>query len=264
MIYKKSHLIFFTIRVITLSLIYFILLINCSLVRVVPVQIARISQIESYKQTFIFSEQGEDEKMPMDKVFTKLLGKYNWQNLKDSYGTASLYRALIDEKIYLEGIINITIYVDPLDIESFLLEGFGRYYLILGRTGEEDEILLSGDFQIKLDQHSISDLNRGYIYTRVKLYITRIPLQYSYLIEVPLMYKISMDTSMAKKRVYAIDYDTEHDVYLIDKGDNLVPIGKMEIGRTLDEKYINKRKLIDLRGLKFLRDDYKKIKKKSR
>jgi hypothetical protein len=225
---------------------------------------ARISQTEFYRQTFAFENQVGNQKenlkqQNVDRVMKGLLGDDNWQNLKDNYGTMSMMKALEKGDIYLEGLINITLYVDPTDHESFLLEGFGRYYLIREIIDREAEILLSGDFHIELEEYNLADLSEGYLDINVKLFVTRIPLQFTYFFESPLKYKVRIDNRMGKYGIFAIDYTELHEVYLNKKGHKPILFGKMEI-----KKSKSRQKLIDLRGIKFLRNDYKKLFRKTR
>ncbi|MFX0211932.1 MAG: hypothetical protein ACFFDT_38510 [Candidatus Hodarchaeota archaeon] len=135
----------------------------------------------------------------------------------------------------------------------------GRYFLIREKTGG---ILLIGDFHITCERHSRAILERGYIIANVKLFINRIPEQTTYIHEAPLKYKIFMDTSMKDDGIYSIDYSKRHEVYLPRDSEeelteaNLIGTLKIpETGKTM--------KLIDFRGLRFIRKDYeKKLKKR--
>ena len=151
--------------------------------------------------------------------------------------------------------INIIIYIYPTRHNVFLVEGFGRYFLVRDKT---KAILLSGDFHIPLKRHNIEELDNGYITTAVDLFVTRVPNQTTYLKETFLVYKIFVDRTMAEKSVYSIDYNRDHNVYLIKDKDfsdisNSDPIAKMTFLLTDDNK---RSKLIDLRGMEFLRNDY--------
>lgn len=240
-------------------------LTGCSLTRVIPIQLVRVSQTESYLQTFSFlkpSQTANDSKdgspttiqgqnQRMDETFTKLLGPINWQNLKDLYGLGSLRNELIQNKIYLQGIMNVILYIDPVEHESFLLEGFGRYFLVRKKTSA---ILLSGDFHIPLKSHFLDELDRGFVIIDVKLFVTRVPEQITYLNEVPLRYKIYIDNRMKNDKIYSIDYTQKHKTYLED--DIIAEITLQDTGHGA--------KLIDLRGIGFLKNDYQKKLRESR
>lgn len=118
-----------------------------------PIQIGRVHQTETYKQSFSFLRDGfeasdqtdllRSQTRLMDQTFRKLLGDDNWQILKDSYGTGNLRKEILDDKIYLRGITSLSIYSDANDADLFSIQGFGRFYLIRDRT---DAILMTGDF----------------------------------------------------------------------------------------------------------------------
>src|SRR5438874_7765715 len=202
-----------------------ITLAGCSLTQIVPIQMARVSQTESYRQTFSFlassfSERDRDQEgadttqlqnQRIDRVFSRLLGPDNWQTLKNLYGLGSLREELIREEIFIQGLVNFTIYLDPLDHQSFVTEGMGRYFLIREKT---KEILLSGDFQILGDRHFIDELDRDGMVVNVRLFTSRVPGQATYVHEAPLKYKIFIDTRMKRDGIYAIDYTKRHEVYL--------------------------------------------------
>jgi|RhiMetdeSRZDD1v2_1073273.scaffolds.fasta_scaffold67178_1 hypothetical protein len=243
-------------------------LAGCSLTQIVPIQMARVSQTESYRQTFSFlassvserdrNQDGADitqfQNQRIDKVFSRLLGPDNWQTLKDLYGLGALREELIREEIFVQGLTNFTIYLDPLDHQSFVAEGMGRYFLIREKT---KEILLSGDFQILGDRHFIDELDRGGLVVNVRLFTSRIPRQPTYIHEAPLKYKIFIDTRMKQDGIYAIDYTKRHQVYLAQDRDGDLSGADM-IGTFVMSQTGQAIKLIDFRGINFLRSDYEK------
>lgn len=239
--------------------------IGCGLMHVVPVQLARISQTETYIQKFSFlnelencSYQGvsdliEAQNIRMDKIFKELLGPMNWQNLKDLYGLDTVRSELIEKKIYLKGLINFTIYINPVRQDLFITEGSGRYFLIREKTSE---ILLSGDFYIKGDYHSINELNNGSLMLDVQLFVTRVPDRITYYKDVYLKYEIFIDTSMKENQVYSIDYNNRHKVYLMENEDDNTTSDEKMIAELSFGKKGGESKLFDLRGLYFLKKDY--------
>lgn len=250
------------------------LFVGCSITRVIPIQLARVSQMESYKQTFTFlkptlQEGTQDidllnriqyQTRKMDDIFIRLLGPINWQNLKDLYGLRSIRDELISKKIYIRGLISLTFYLDPVDQQSFTLEGMGRYFLIREKTGA---ILLIGDFHITSERHSLAVLDRGYIITNIELFTSRVPEQTTYIHEAPLKYKIFMDTSMKDDGIYSLDYTKEHEAYLPRDLDEKLSIANL-IGTLKIYETGKAMKLIDFRGLSFIRKDYEKKLKKRR
>jgi len=256
-----------------LSILALFLLGSCTITQVVPVQIGRVHQIESYKQSFSFLkdefEQNDDTDLLrsqtrlMDQTFKKLLGEDNWQILKDSYGIGNLRNEILDDKIYLRGITSLSIYPDANDSDQFSMQGFGRFYLIRDKT---NAILMTGDFIISEQLFSMSNLRRGYLLLDLDLYVSRIPNQLTFFRETPVKYKIVLDTSMADHGVYSIDYSETHYAFLADEtdfsnNDNAFSRLKFE---SLNPKAQNTSKLIDFRGIEFIRRDYETLHKGAR
>jgi hypothetical protein len=240
---------------------------GCAGTRVIPIQVARIHQTESYVQTYSLrdlkatpatdvADEIQAQNRRIDDVFGRLLGTPNWQVIKDLYGLGVVRDELLAKKIITRGLIDFTIYLDPFDHQRFFIEGAGRYFLVREKTGE---ILLSGDFSIPAKPHAISELDQGYLVFDVEQIVTRIPGQVTYLHGAPLKYKIYIDNSMRKTRVYAIDYSNRNrnEVYLPEDSDepisdsNLIGYMKMNAPGSAS-------KLIDLRGIEFIRADYKR------
>ena len=83
--------------------------------RQIPVQMARISQTESYKQIFLISTPNIEDKQNtdrdkalderMDNIFNKMVGDKNWQHLKNLYGISSVRDELMTGQIHLDGLI---------------------------------------------------------------------------------------------------------------------------------------------------------------
>jgi hypothetical protein len=247
-----------------------ITLVGCTITQVVPIQLGRVHQIETYKQTFSFLKESYSNSHAvdplrvqtrlMDQTFKKLLGDDNWQILKDSYGIGNLRNEILDDKIYLRGVTALSIYPDANNADLFSIQGSGRFYLIRDRT---DAILMTGDFIIGEQLFSMSDLRQGYLLLRLDLYVSRVPNQLTFFRETPVVYKIFLDTSMEDHGVYSIDYGATHYAYLIDEtdfstGENAFATLKFE---SLNPKTRNTSKLIDFRGIEFIRRDYDKLHK---
>ena len=241
-----------------------ILLISSSC-RVIPIQMVRVSQSEAYIQKFDVLEistrdSGSDSEFlyaeqdkKIDEAFSKLLGTKNWQNVKDIFGLKEVRTKLLTGEITANGLLNILIYINPENHDEFFIEGNGRFFII---NQSEGQIMLSGDFHIPTEKHKISELFDGQILISANLYTTRVPEQLTYINEANLKYCIKMDNSRAKKKQLLIDRRVEHEVYLMkdaidDELDSSKLIGKM---RFLDAN--QKSKVIDLGGMRFLRNDY--------
>lgn len=242
---------------------------SCSLTRLIPIQLVRVHQTESYIQYFTFPALNQDPvhadggaresavellSQRIDEVFKELLGKQNWQNIKDLYGFGTIHEELLQQKIYVKGLVNLILYIDPLEQDHFLIEGMGRFYLVREKT---NEIMLSGDFHIPLARHWLEELDTGTLLIDVQLYVTRIPEVITYLNETSLIYELAMDTHLKDDRIYSVDYTKQHIVYLQTGPKGSKPgegdaIAILELQNPYPEA-----KLIDLRGMQFLRDDYK-------
>ena len=257
-------------RAVIAGLLIFLLTLNgCTLLQVAPIQLARISQTEHYQQRFLFADRSSPQCAAffdelafaaaqtrcVDSLFTRLLGKANWQKLKDLYGLAALRDEIINGDIRIDGNIDFTLYVDPRDHRQFSVEGGGRYFLIRGKTGA---ILLAGDFQITPALHRLADLDRGALVLDVQLYVSRIPGQITYLHRAPLKYRIFIDNSMKADGLYRIDYRKTHQAFLTANRDDLQAQRNQIAELTLagDGKDI---KLFDLRALPYLQGDYDEI-----
>jgi hypothetical protein len=242
--------------------------VTCSLTRVVPIQIARVSQTEFFTQKFDFEKKEDIEKQDknVDKIFTKLLGPKNWQNLKDHYGVKEIRDELIKNEMEIKSFMNFSIYIDPREQKEFLVEGTGRYFLIR----KNGAIILTGDALIPLERHKFSEIDKGSVVIGVKIIISRVPNLTTYDSKSWLKYKIYFDTSMKEDRVYSIDYYKNHEVYLCTKDTKEECEDKN--GKTLSNydrlgnlifQNAGKAKLWDFRGIELLRNDYKKLWRRS-
>ncbi len=263
---KFPHLLHFT-SVIALVEI----LVGCSITQIVPIQASRIHQTEVYVQRFSFLDDLNSESIvqqdqrtlaqtqKMDQIFTQLFGNKNWQSLKDLYGIGNIRNELITNKIYVQGTANFTIYLDPVDIDYFSIEGSGRFFVIRKKT---NGILMAGDYIISEKIHSISDLRKGYLNLNVELFISRIPNQVTYFHEAPLVYKIYIDNSLGEKGVFSIDYRKKHQVYFSE--DNEIPLKENVFANITIKAPKSATKLFDFRGINFIRRDYQQLMKHSR
>ncbi|NOQ13628.1 MAG: hypothetical protein GQ583_03980 [Methyloprofundus sp.] len=246
-------------------------LTGCSITQVAPIQLSRIHQTETYIQKLSFldnftvesivdpGQRMSAQTLEMDKIFKQLLGKRNWQNLKDSYGLGNLRNELLENNIYIQGITNLSVYLDAFDSDYFSIEGSGRFFLIRKKTGA---ILLVGDYTISDKVYSIQDLERGYLIFDVKTIISRIPGQVTYYHEAPLKYKIYIDNSLGENGVYSIDYGKKHQAYLVEDDEIL---SKASFFASLIFKTPKRAtKLFDFRGINFIRRDYQQLMKGSR
>lgn len=232
------------------------LLLACGSFRLVPIQMARVPQLETYEQVFTIgqakSDSEEDQQeafSEIDRVFGKLLGARNWQSIKDLYGFAAIRHELDQQDIKLYGSFMTMIYLDPTSHDAFLVEGRGRYFLIRESNGL---IMLNGVFLIRPSIHRVAALDNGLLHLDVQIITTRIPGKETFYYESELKYQIAINTILGDEGIYVIDYDAAHKVF--QSGDEIGYATLQSVESTgLGEK------VIDLRGRPFLRNDYSEL-----
>lgn len=240
----------------------------CTFTKVVPIQMARVPQTETYVQTFDLSayrdaprwlfadsaaQRHRSKDAFMDAVFTQLVGRRNWQNLKDIYTFESLQQEVESADIYVTGTLIFVVYLHPVKQDQAVLEGSGRYSIVRKKN---KEILLSGDFRIKPALTPIADLYSGSLWIDTVFYVTRIPRQTTYYWEAPFTIELFVDNRFRDDGLFAIDYSRAHNVYLTHpdgRGDK----ERIGIGQFTFDETANAAKFIDIRMMKFLEDDYK-------
>lgn len=232
------------------------LLFGCSMPRLIPVQMARLPQLETYEHFFTIgdadntSEEAQRRAVAeVDDVFTRMIGDKNWQAVKDLYGFGAVREELVQGEIYIRGSLAVMIYLDPLSHNSFLVEGQGRYFLIRKESGL---IMLQGAFVINPAQHRIADLDKAELPLSIELITTRITGKPTYYYKgEEVVYKIKIDQRLKREKIYSIDYQENHEVFLRDK-----KIGYLKLDSFGN---IPNEKLIDLRGRQFLKSDYETL-----
>ncbi len=217
--------------------------------RVIPIQTARITQMEFFRQYYNFRD-AEHAK----EVFTKILGEKNIEVLLDHYAYGDAIDDLLTHQVEMQGSIIFTISLSPTNIDSFFTEGTGRYFAVRKTT---NELALTGDVMIKSTLFNMNDLHRGELRIATQHYHLRYfaPGETNYANPVPIDFIVKMRTISKKDKVYSIDYDAKHPVIFEDE-----QIGYLEFDKTTPRDD----KLIDLRGLEMVRDDYRKMFKRIR
>ena len=233
--------------------------------RQVPIQMARVTQTESYSQTFLIStseikreeDRAEKDKLldaRMDRIFTTMIGTGNWQHLKNLYGISSIRNELMNRQIHMDGLLNFVVYLDPNDIRYIVIEGTGRYFAIRDAT---DAILMSGDFHITPQRYSLKSLERGCIPLDINLYISQIPGKTTYYKEMNVRYNLLINKVKKSKNAYTINYDRDHLAYLDMNNDDIYdPDDELIAAMKLNSRYQHV-KLFDLSGLLFVKKDYR-------
>ncbi|MGH8497767.1 MAG: hypothetical protein ACRERV_03010 [Methylococcales bacterium] len=236
-----------------------LLLAGCKLI---PIQNARVFQTEFYRQYFdVDPAPGScipDELYPhcerraldraTDDLFNEMIGKRNWELLTGRHSLGNIRKELREKKVYIEGVLNFSAYLDPFNHGTIWIDGSGRYFLLREKT---EEILLYGDFYVPLEKHPLSDLDNGSMTLGVRLFIT-LPGETSVFQNTNentnVRYRVYFDTGAKDHKVYSLDYTKAHDVYL--------PKSERVIGHLYFERPPAPVKLLDLRLIDWLRNDY--------
>ncbi len=168
------------IRMKTLGLVVSLLfLFGCDSLKL-PIQMARVSQVEFYRQYF-FDEgslaevQDDDQRRRQaQQVFRDLIGNTAFNALvKYVDNDLELWRAIKAGEIYTEGSLYIVAYLSLTDDRKNLafFEGFGRYAVIDGRDPLNPRSLMSSDFTTLSDSIVIrSDMDVVSVNLKQRLY----------------------------------------------------------------------------------------------
>ncbi len=206
-----------------------------------PIQCARTTQEECYRQVFIFQDAGH-----FRDVFGRWLGEKNARVLLEHYAIGDAIDDLLHQRVEARGSLEVTFYPVPGDPASFFLEGSGRYFLVRATT---NEIMLVGDFTIRSERQSLPGGGQGEIrlvtrHTQIRQFA---PQELNYVNDVPMEVLLRIQVLPPENKVFRIDYDARHDVLLDDR-----LIGYLEFDKTAAQKD----KIIDLRVLDRVYDDY--------
>lgn len=234
--------------------------------RQIPIQMTRVSQTDSYSQRFLLdnsktttsenltAKQRQHVDARMDDIFSKLIGSRNWQYMKNLYGVSSIRDELLEKRLHMEGLINLTTYLYPDEkLDTVILEGFGRFFAVRDKT---NEILLSGDFHIKPQRYKLSDFKSGCIPLDTNIYTTRIPGKPTFYKDTIVRYDLFITSHNKNKKTFSINYENEHPAYIDLNGDNQYDKSERFALLKMNARY-SQAKLIDLSGLKLVKNDYK-------
>jgi hypothetical protein len=162
---------------------------------------------------------------------------------------------MISRKLHMEGLITLTTYLYPTNdqYKFVIIEGSGRFFAVRDTS---NEILLSGDFHIQPQRYSLSDFKSGCIPLDTNTYTTRIPGKPTYYKNTKVRYNLYLDTSDADNNTFSVDYRRNHPAYIdLDNDNKFNPTVKFATLK-LNPRY-GEAKLIDLSGLKLVKNNYK-------
>ena len=221
-------------------LLFFLALSLLPACRVVPIQMARVVQIDTYEHWYEIKDETH-----ADKVFREILGKKNWDAFILYCGDIiDVLKDLREKKIVVQGSVIITMSLVPEDHDKFFIEGLGRYYVVRKST---NEIMFSATYYITENIHSIKSLERnGKIEIEMKQHLIRhfAPEKPNYFHDAPL--KFRMYIKAVKDQVFSFDYSRNHE---------LVVNGEI-VGYLKFKEPKSGSKLLDMRGLNLIRNDY--------
>lgn len=236
---------------IILPLILVLVCIRCK----VPIQTAKITQIEHFEQHF----QADDYL----NMFEELLGKAHYDKIQTPFVEKS---DILKNNMYKSiGNVLITVSVVPNKKDTIVIEGFGNYHIITDdsvlRNQGREQILYAGYFRIKPDYYSVKKMTNDnqpikvvfeqYLVSylaREKIDSSTIPLSnLKYFHKANVLVDIMFKKVNGNDKVISIDYSHAHKVSLEDG----TKIGYMQFDSTLVDH-----KIIDLRLLKYVRTKY--------
>jgi hypothetical protein len=224
-------------------------LIRGTVPRLVAIQTARVPQIEFYKQWYDFNNA--DQALA---VLKKIVGSENWKVYNEHLLIGSVIEDFLNKKIEVQGCLIFTISLVPTNQDSFFVEGMGRYYVVRKTT---NEIILSADYHIKNNRYALRDLETGILAIDFDQYVIQhfAPDKLSYYYDASLSFRIRLNTALAYKSIYSIDYGSKHELVF-----NKQTIGYLEF----DKSTPSKDKIIDLRSIDLIVNDYEKIMKEGK
>lgn len=209
--------------------------------RIMPVQMARVTQIDTYEHWYEFKDEAH-----ADKVFRIIMGQKNWESFIQYCGRiGEVLQDLQRREIQVQGTIIMTLSLVPTDHEKFIIEGFGQYYVVRKTT---NEIMFSATYYILDNIHSLKELQTtNCIEVETKQYLIRhfAAEKPHYFHDTPLRFRFY--TRLLQDRVYTLDYDRKHELVIGNEA-----VGYLQFHRS---RYGDK--VIDMRGISYLKNDYK-------
>ena len=211
--------------------------------RLAPVQSARIVQAEAFRQTFMV-----ENVLRAERVFRSVLGPDNYAALSPEEWVPYVEK-LMRGDVEATGTGSFVVSLMPQDHGQFFFEGWGHYNVV---DRQAKQILVSGEFMAIDDgPHTIAELASGSFETRVRQTLQRHfqPERPSYVHEAELVLRVHV--KRIDEQIYILDYGAGHEVGIANDQ------GLLEVtGCVAFEHQSDGRKLIDMRGVALLRDDY--------
>jgi hypothetical protein len=268
-----------------------IFLLFCQSCKIVPVQTGNIILAETFKQSFDFDkENNKGIKQNADNILKKIIGAATINELIKNGGKTKQYHDIIGGKCESWGNAQIVLSVIPNSIIGknhfqFYVSGNGRYYIYLK---SDQTIYYSSDFSIVQDMHDVDELRQGKVIVKFKQQLTNhfsydegasnvrsIALRdsanksFNYVNQIStglrdhrseeaIEVHIRLNTDLADNNIYSINYEVKHEVWI---GNDF--IGYMEFEKPKYPINSINYKLMDLRGIEFIRKDYEKLQKKA-
>lgn len=240
----------------------FLVLCSCSMLRQMPIQMARSAQIDFYKQFYRFGENADIAKV--EKIIGKLMGSpTTWENFlrKYPYKPDELLQHIKNRRLYVQGTITLTTYLNPKDHDQLFVDGNGRYAVIFLNDHNENDVLFTADYFVKSIPFSIKNdiLHKQLLKVKISQVLIRHftvagAANVNHVIDdIPLYFGIKLEQLGNSGQVFRIKYENEdgtaheHTVFFDDQ-----KIGYM----VFDKLPFNNAKVFDVRGRKFLRKDY--------
>lgn len=211
--------------------------------RLAPVQSSRVVQVESFRQTF----QVENV-LRAERVFRSVLGPENYAALSPEEWMPYVEK-MLRGSVEALGTGTYVVSLLPTDHHQFFFEGWGHYSVL---DLDAKQIMVSGEFTAVDDgPHSTAEFEQGYFDTRVRQTLVRhiAPQHPSFVHEFELVLRVHV--RRLDPDLYILDYDAGHEIGIPNEEGNLEVAGCLQFEHRDDG-----RKLIDLRGIGLLRNDY--------
>ena len=223
------------------------LLSGVSSCRVVPIQMTHVMLSERFTQGF-FNGSEVVPKLEMTKTVELLLGKSNYENLSNAADKSKLEQ-LQNQQCEAQGFINVTISLLPGTIYSrnnfnFFVSGNGQYAIVLKK---DQVVYYTATFQLLEDIHAAVELHNGLVPIRFHQQFTGHLASQSQDFTTQAEVTAYLHIKTIRSGVYSIDYSVPHEIQV---GEHF--IGYLRFTTPI----LPQAKVIDLRGLRFVRNKY--------